>query len=201
MKPKDARDLANKLLKEFGLTDKGWTFKFDKAVTRFGYCQFKCKRISLSKKLTIKNDRGQVENTIRHEIAHALDVEDRGTSDHSSKWKSWARYAGAEPERCYSEEEVETVKPKYYHVCPNCNNAYARYKRQRKIKLQSCGECSKSSYDVRYVLIPNVSPEQLEALQEGTLDIRDTKQVARIAAHLERTLDKAAKAHHPLLQN
>ena len=85
----DAEKLALKLMGEFGLIAKGFTFEFDEAEKRFGCCHRKITRrykgdgqfetvhtpggrITLSRKLTMLNDVEKVEDVIRHEIAHGL---------------------------------------------------------------------------------------------------------------------------------
>ena len=67
-----AEKLAISLMDRHGLLDKGWHFKYDNAVKRFGVCMFRPKVIGLSSKLTLLNDREKVKDTILHEIAHAI---------------------------------------------------------------------------------------------------------------------------------
>lgn len=43
----------------------------------------------------------EVGDTIRHEIAHALDCNTRGKSDHGPEWQKWANKLGAIPSRVY----------------------------------------------------------------------------------------------------
>ena len=52
----------------------GYRFKFDNAKRRFGQCSYTNKRISLSKPLSSNNldNFFQINDTILHEIAHAL---------------------------------------------------------------------------------------------------------------------------------
>ena len=113
----DARDLAVRLMKEFKLF--GWRFRFDSARRRFGQCSYCDKIISLSKHLVAINDRSQVENTIRHEISHALAGH---TAGHGPAWRQMAMSCGAKPERCYSVAEVTTVKTPFVGVCPACGD-------------------------------------------------------------------------------
>jgi hypothetical protein len=71
MKLHDAEQLAIRLMKEFGLAST-WRFEFDNAKRRFGCCHRSQNLISLSRILVEKNTQSEVEDTIRHEIAHAL---------------------------------------------------------------------------------------------------------------------------------
>jgi hypothetical protein len=60
----------------FGLTAAGWTFAFNDRRRSLGYCRFPSRgrpgRVELSRHHVRKNPLGAVENTLRHEIAHAL---------------------------------------------------------------------------------------------------------------------------------
>jgi predicted SprT family Zn-dependent metalloprotease len=53
-----------------------------------------------------------------HEIAHAIDVEIRGMSDHSYVWKSIASSVGARPEGT-TDVEINSNNSKYSITCPN----------------------------------------------------------------------------------
>lgn len=66
----DAKILAELWIEHHNLV--GWSFEFDNAQKRFGCCNFNKKRITLSRILTTLNSEAEVEDTILHEIAHAL---------------------------------------------------------------------------------------------------------------------------------
>ena len=67
-------ELGRELLGE-SLTVRGWTFGFDRARRRLGVCRPRDKRITLSAHLSRTLPPAEVEDTVRHEIAHALDHE------------------------------------------------------------------------------------------------------------------------------
>src|SRR5688572_16549717 len=98
-----ARDLAHSLLRQHGLHDAGWTFRFDHARRRFGSCRYRAKVVTLSRHLTFLNDEPQVRDTILHEIAHALAGHAAG---HGDEWKRMCVTVGANPRRCYDDDEV-----------------------------------------------------------------------------------------------
>ena len=79
-----------------------WSFKFDRAVRRFGSCWPGRRAITLSWRLTLLNDEAQVRNTILHEIAHALTPGD----GHGATWRAACRRLGITPERCFTADEV-----------------------------------------------------------------------------------------------
>src|SRR5437867_383020 len=96
----NAHQFARQLMNQYGLHD--WTFAFDHAKRRFGSCRHHSKRITLSRMLTFLNTDRQVRDTILHEIAHALTI----GHGHDSVWKAMCIRLGANPQRCYSADEV-----------------------------------------------------------------------------------------------
>ena len=126
--------LATSLMREHGLTEKGWRFQLDRAVRRFGCCMHYSKRISLSEPLTRLNCQSEVTNTILHEIAHALVGPRHG---HDAVWKAKCREIGARPERCYSTKDVTAVPSKYIAKCI-CGKIHRRNKVPPKHISYSC---------------------------------------------------------------
>jgi predicted SprT family Zn-dependent metalloprotease len=98
----EAANLAKSLMRQHGLVDAGWSFKFDHARRRFGSCAPTLKRITLSRPLTFLNTEAEVRDTILHEIAHALTPGD----GHGRKWKAACVRIGAKPQRCYTDQQV-----------------------------------------------------------------------------------------------
>lgn len=137
-----ARDLAWRLMAEHGLTD--WTFTFDRAARRFGGCWTSRKSITMSAALTKLNDEPHVRDTILHEIAHALEPEDRG---HGQRWKARAAAIGCEPTRCYP-PTVKKPPATWRGTCPRCG---AWWERNRRIRA-ACGFCSPGVYTPKYRL-------------------------------------------------
>lgn len=141
-----AQSLAIELMKQHGIYDAGWRFKFDNAKKIFGRCRYYNKTILLSKNLTLLNDESRVKNTILHEIAHALVGCGNG---HNKVWKTTAKLIGCDGQRCYSSEVIQPP-PKYIAICQGCKKIY---KRERKSKSKtSCGFCSGGSYNEKYYL-------------------------------------------------
>jgi SprT protein len=129
-----AEVLANQLLLEFNLTGR-WTFGFDRAVRRFGSCNYTKRRISLSKTLTLLNAEDVVHETLLHEIAHALAPRNAG---HGPKWKAIAHAIGCNAERCYGDEVVQPQR-RYVGRCPTCATTISRNRR----KKLSCAKCDR----------------------------------------------------------
>ncbi len=143
MKQLDAQHLALELMKQHKLYD--WTFRWSRAKTRFGNCNYKTKTISLSWPITSRNDEVHVRDTILHEIAHALAGSKAG---HGRIWKAMARSVGARAERCYSSADVVTPQRQWVGTCPNGHDIH----RHRRTLTGSCARCSKT-FDPRYKLV------------------------------------------------
>jgi predicted SprT family Zn-dependent metalloprotease len=139
----------------FTLSNKGWKFEFNNRKRAAGLCSYRKKTIYVSKYLLEQNlDKSlEFENTLRHELAHAIDFEMRGTSDHSKVWKAVAREVLCTAERCYSTDVIQTkVQTKYTVVCDTCGKEKAGHKRGNS----ACGVCCKKynggKYDEKYAL-------------------------------------------------
>ncbi len=149
--------LALELMNIHGIGKLGYTFKFDRSLTRFGSCFWGRrnsndeKYISLSKHLVLINDIEQVRDTILHEIAHALTPYE----GHNKTWQRKAIEIGCNGKRCYNSYGSEEVNQpaelfKYIATCVN-GHAHYRNKKPKQGRLQSCSICSKS-FDTRYIL-------------------------------------------------
>jgi predicted SprT family Zn-dependent metalloprotease len=112
----------------------GWSFRFDRSLTRLGLCSFSRKTIFLGKYATTVNTEEQVLNTCLHEIAHALVGEMHG---HDEVWRAKAIELGHSGQRCGN----ITVKApyKYAGICPNCPFTVYRYKSREGSYHKRCG--------------------------------------------------------------
>lgn len=121
-----------------------YTFAWSNGKVIFGNCDYHKKKISISKTLTLLNSENVVIDTIKHEIAHALN---KGYG-HNNKWRLTCIQLGCNPSRCYSGNEVINPKGKYIFVCPNCDNR-VEYYRKNKYDL-SCGKCCNKYNNGKY---------------------------------------------------
>ena len=144
----ETRALALQLFDELGrellgepLQARGWTFGFDRARRRLGVCRIKDKRITLSSHLTRTLPLADVEDTIRHEIAHAIDAERRGRSNHDRTWKALARVCGATPGRCYSGDVPDDPTAPYAGTCSACAGSRDLYR--QPVRAHLCPTCSR----------------------------------------------------------
>lgn len=136
-------DINSFTRKEFNLLDLGWHFEFNNRKTSLGWCKFRDKKIYVSLWYLEQHlDKAwRFENTIRHEIAHAIDFEIRRTSDHGYKWKRIASQVLSIPERCVplGGEATDKKTSKYTLICDNCGKESASHK-IKKVK-SACGVC------------------------------------------------------------
>lgn len=138
----ETQRLANELMKEFGLLDDGWTFRFSNKKTIIGTCYHDEKVIEFSK-WYVESHQSEIDDTIRHEIAHALVGSDHG---HDHVWRSMCLKVGARPERCYDSNapEIKTNgKHNYVLECPDCNLRWRRYRMTRRAWYAICPNCRK----------------------------------------------------------
>lgn len=83
-----------------------------------------------------------LEDVIRHEIAHALDYEARGTSDHGWKWKQKCEVTGADPTRTTEmPEDLAMLAASWFRVCDTCDFKVPYYSKPQK-EHASCPDCS-----------------------------------------------------------
>lgn len=143
MKLTQANDLAIQLMREHGLIQAGWHFKFDRGTRRFGACKYGLKTISLSKQLTEVNSEDEVRNTITHEIAHALVGHGHA---HDAVWQRKHLELGGDGRQCYSADVVPVVQ-RYKLECPN---GHVRYTARRPTGQKACGRCTRV-WDERFV--------------------------------------------------
>lgn len=138
---KQVRDLTFKLLTEHGLTS--WKVRFSNRMTRaLGQCAHYSKTISYQQRYIEQNDWAEIENTIRHEVAHAIAGANAG---HGAAWQRVAIQLGANPR---STSTGAKLTRKFKGTCPTCGREIHR---DRRTGI-SCGKCS-ATYDPRHVFV------------------------------------------------
>ena len=134
----DVEGIALRLMGEFtgrGALKSGWTFGFDLASSRAGVCRYSERRIDLSVSYCLAATRVEIEDTILHEIAHAI-VGPR--HNHDGVWKAKAREIGCVGERCH---RVQHSIPRWVGEC-GCGQQWFRQTLQRRmIGNRVCAKC------------------------------------------------------------
>lgn len=88
----------------------------------------------------IQKDEEEVINTMLHEIAHALDVQIRGTSAHDMIWRTIAKGIGCTGDRCY-EGALETKGIQYVYTCPECGSEHIQNWKRGPKSVVACKAC------------------------------------------------------------
>ena len=105
-------------LNQHGL--EGWTAELNsKLTTSAGKCSYKNKKIILSTEFALRCHPADLQNTIIHEIAHALTP---GAS-HGTKWKNKMKELGEQPDRTHTQE---WRIPDAWLYCTKCKLEYTK---------------------------------------------------------------------------
>ena len=135
----EIQTLGNRHLTRFqhnGALPSGWAFGFDLATSRAGVCRYAERRIDLSVSYCLAATRAEIEDTVLHEIAHAI-VGPR--HNHDDVWKAKAREIGCAGERCH---RVQHSAPRWVGEC-GCGQQWFRQTLQRRIMSnRACAKCN-----------------------------------------------------------
>ncbi|MFV0406301.1 MAG: SprT-like domain-containing protein [Propioniciclava sp.] len=121
-----------------------WSFSFDNAKRRAGFCNYTRHRISLSRYLAARFDDDANQQTLLHEIAHALAGH---TAGHGPAWKRIAHQLGYRGGRTAPDPGVTELAP-WVGVCPA---GHTTYRHRRPTKVTSCGQCARH-FDERFTI-------------------------------------------------
>jgi len=129
-----------------------WDVEFNNDISRtLGRAKCRERIIELSASLFIDHEdkvsKEVLVDIVLHEVAHALDFEDRGTSGHDEAWKSWARKVGANPNRTTElPKEARKAMAKWKRECPECS--WACYYDGKPRKKAYCPDCHEVGNEV-----------------------------------------------------
>lgn len=133
-------DKANYILNLHGLAH--WTVRVNRRLRQtYGRCNYELREIEISAKLAMINPADRTEDTICHEVAHAL----APGAGHGAAWKRACADVGAEPRRCFSDRDTNTI-PRTYKVqgiCGPCGNKVVanRQRMPRNTYYHKVGVC------------------------------------------------------------
>lgn len=139
-----ASSKAVELINEFkfrGLIDNQWTFGWNRRKSSFGLCSYTKKEISLSYYYAQVGSYEQINDTILHELAHAIAGPSAG---HGELWKKACKVTGANPVRCG--KVVDEMPCKFKGTCPVCGHVY---KAQRVLQQMDRRLCSKKGCNAK----------------------------------------------------
>ena len=128
---KDFLNLARSEMDKFGLCD--WKLELDYAKVRAGACHFTEKKISFSRNFIKHANELDINDTILHEIAHALVGPRHG---HDKVWKNMAKKLGCSAKRCHN---LEFSEYKWVRFCANNCWEQKIHRRKPNLVCKKCG--------------------------------------------------------------
>jgi predicted SprT family Zn-dependent metalloprotease len=84
----------------------------------------------------------EVYDTLKHEMIHIIHLR------HDAAFKKLARRIGASLRA--NDHPALRKPPRYIYICPHCFTEYPRHKR---LRMASCGKCSKGKFKERFKLV------------------------------------------------
>ena len=124
-------NLARSEMDKYGLCD--WKLELDYAKVRAGACHFTEKKISFSRHFLKNADQLDINDTILHEIAHALVGPKHG---HDRVWKNMAKKIGCSAKRCHT---LEFSEYKWIRFCTNYCWEQKVHRRKLNLICKKCG--------------------------------------------------------------
>ncbi len=91
----------------------------------------------------------EVYDTLKHEMIHIIHFK------HDAAFKRVAKRIGASIQA--NEHPALRLPSKYIYICPNC---FTEYPRRRRLRMASCGVCSKKGFDPRFKLLLKKRPKK-----------------------------------------
>lgn len=187
----EVNDIARKMLKKHNVKD--WTFKYKtlaemntKGKYVLGRCDYVMKDIILCRELTQhETNIDRVRNTLLHEIAHALDFNQRGTkSGHDKNWVRIAKSIGCAGNKCGDISGVSLMGfAKWIARCPKCKKKY--YKMVKPKTRMSCGKCGGGNgFNPDFLLDYKLNPKVVktyESFKESRPEINELHNIINIA--------------------
>ena len=128
---KNFLNLARSEMDKYGLCN--WKLELDYAKVSAGACHFTEKKISFSIHFLKNADQLNINDTILHEIAHALVGPKHG---HDRVWKNMAKKIGCSAKRCHT---LEFSEYKWIRFCTNYCWEQKVHRRKLNLICKKCG--------------------------------------------------------------
>jgi len=127
-----------------------WKLTYSKtAKRRLGLCSPRAKEIDISESHLQNATDEELLNTLKHEIAHALDWHWNGNASHGSSWKAIARTLGLKNPKS-TKKLSYSPDYKYDVICPVCGKIGGR-DRLLSGALEGTRRCKKCKSPVKFV--------------------------------------------------
>jgi predicted SprT family Zn-dependent metalloprotease len=141
-----AEQLARRLMAEYGLTGRGWSFRFNNRKRALGLCRYETRQIELSTLFVALNDEAAVQDTLLHEIAHAQAGVGAG---HGRAWIDACHRLGARPDRLCT---TAVMPPGTFRAqCKGCGREHDRHRRPMRGRSYYCLSCGPRRGKLRFV--------------------------------------------------
>jgi predicted SprT family Zn-dependent metalloprotease len=109
-----------------------WSFQFDHATKRTGCCNYRTRVISLAHAYARYAADKEIDDTLLHEMAHALVGQAHG---HDQVWRAQAVALGCSGQRCH---DVQFTPPRYIVTCDKACWVTTADRRQRGAVCRMC---------------------------------------------------------------
>lgn len=143
-----AERLVARLLDLHGLRKLGTVFRWNQRTKTLGITKFLRGRphsVELSKKWVKVLPWEDIEDTITHEVAHALVGPGHG---HDEVWQAKHRELGGSGQACYENSSVDLERP-WRWTCSSCGRSGQQLTAPPRV--QACGRCCGGGFDARFV--------------------------------------------------
>jgi len=117
-----------------------WEVKINTNKRRLGVCKFGKKRLEFSIYHVENSSFEKVNNTLLHEIAHALVGIGHG---HNKTWKQKAVEIGCNGQRC-GQFDIE-IKPKHIYQCISCDKKFNYHRKMKNFVNRYHSPCKNKS--------------------------------------------------------
>ena len=134
----EAQKTMTELMRMYEVDD--WGFAFNNCKTSLGSCNYKKRRLELSRHYVQLNSVDYMLDTMLHEIAHLLAYKKYGYRvKHDYRWVEIAKAIGCIGERTACNKSVVRPKGKYVYKCSKCGYEIAVHRRFKRRK--ACSDC------------------------------------------------------------
>lgn len=127
-------EFARRMLDAHGL--EAWQFRFNRRKCALGFCYFDSQTVELSIHFVEGNSWEAIQDTLLHEIAHALVGPEHG---HDEVWKRMCLQLGARPERVC--RHANMPKGRWQARCQACGRSFHRHRRPKWLEGWFCYGC------------------------------------------------------------
>jgi len=140
-------EFAAQKLAEHNLT--GWKFSFNKRKRSIGVCSYHSSTISVSSSWVGVAPLDKLEDTVLHEIAHAIAGYE---AHHGPAWERACLLVGADPTATY---DAAGLDPGYTwsQECPSCGKGNKYFRKPSTRRQHSCGACSGGTFKSEFLLV------------------------------------------------